>query len=315
MGTAALLAPALGLFLIVGVGVIYRTVMKRETITAFETIEVMIAFLLAACSLIYLGPPGSATGLGIFCVALSGAGYGVLGRFRLAEERRNNLVFASWSAALFLAGSLLCLPPMWQGPWLGAAAVAAAFTGARLRQFALEFHGVIFLLAAAALRGLLNQIFGALAGTMTALPGWDVWVVSVCAVLCYAVIEPFREEGWSRQAVSIVLAVLAVGAAAALTVQGLVGLVALKVMPGAHHTAFLRTLTVCTAAIALAYSGAHWRRMELTRIGYATLGLLAVKLVLEDLRHGHLGFIAASIFLFAITLIVVPRVGRLGQKV
>jgi hypothetical protein len=94
-----------------------------------------------------------------------------------------------------------------------------------------------------------------------------------------------------------------------------VGLTALKVIPEAHHLAFIRTLTVCTAAIALAFSGAHWRRMELTRIGYATLGLLALKLVFEDLRHGHLAFIAASIFLFAITLIVVPRVARMGQKV
>jgi hypothetical protein len=94
-----------------------------------------------------------------------------------------------------------------------------------------------------------------------------------------------------------------------------VGLTALKVIPGAHHVAFIRTLTACTAAIALAYGGAHWLRMELTRIGYATLALVAVKLLLEDLRHGHLAFIAGSIFLFAITLIVVPRVGRVGQRV
>jgi hypothetical protein len=112
----------------------------------------------------------------------------------------------------------------------------------------------------------------------------------------------------------LVFSVLAICAVAAFVVQGLVGLIALKVTPGAHHLAFIRTLTVCAAAIALAFSGAHWRRMELTRIGYATLGLLAVKLLLEDLRHGHLGFIAGSIFLFAITLIVVPRVARTGQK-
>jgi hypothetical protein len=68
------------------------------------------------------------------------------------------------------------------------------------------------------------------------------------------------------------------------------------------------------AALALAYSGAHWRRMELTRIGYATLVLAAAKLVLEDLRHGHLEFIAASIFLFAVTLMAVPRLARMGSR-
>jgi hypothetical protein len=36
--------------------------------------------------------------------------------------------------------------------------------------------------------------------------------------------------------------------------------------------------------------------------------------LLEDLRLGHLEFIAASIFLFAITLIAVPRLARIGQK-
>ncbi len=147
-----------------------------------------------------------------------------------------------------------------------------------------------------------------------AAPGLGVCLVLVCAVLCYVAIKPCAEKLWTRQALSIVFAALAIGAAAALLVQGLVGLTALKVIPGAHHLAFIRTLTACGAAIVLAYSGAHWRRMELTRIGYATLALLAVKLLLEDLRHGHLAFIAGSIFLFAITLIVVPRVGRMGQK-
>jgi hypothetical protein len=53
--------------------------------------------------------------------------------------------------------------------------------------------------------------------------------------------------------------------------------------------------------------------VELTRIGYAALALVAAKLVFEDLRLGHLEFIAASIFLFAVTLIAVPRIARLGH--
>ncbi len=108
-------------------------------------------------------------------------------------------------------------------------------------------------------------------------------------------------------------AVLATSAVTALVVQGLTGLVALRVIPGAHHMAFIRTLTICMATIGLAFGGAQWGRAELTKIGYAALGLLAVKLALEDLRHGRLAFIAASIFLFAITLIIVPRVGKVSR--
>jgi len=54
--------------------------------------------------------------------------------------------------------------------------------------------------------------------------------------------------------------------------------------------------------------------MELTRIGYAALALVAAKLVFEDMRQGHLEFIAASIFLFAVTLIAVPRIARMGPR-
>jgi hypothetical protein len=316
IGTATLLAPGLALFLILGVSLIYRTVLKKRRITVFETIQTMIAFLLAACSLIYFGPPASATALGMFCVALSGASYAAaFVHFDRAAEGRNYRVFATWSAALFLAGSLLCLPTLLQAPWLSAAAVAATFAGARLRRLALELHGVVFLLAAATISGLLNHIFGDLGGTHPGAPGFGIYLVSACTVLCYAATKPCQEESWRQQVLSIVFASLAIGAASALLVDGLLGLVALRVIPGAHHLAFIRTFTLCAAAIALAFSGPHWRRMELTRIGYATLALLAVKLVLEDLRNGHLEFIAASIFLFAITLIMVPRVARLGSKV
>jgi hypothetical protein len=43
--------------------------------------------------------------------------------------------------------------------------------------------------------------------------------------------------------------------------------------------------------------------------------LVAIKLVAEDLRHGHLAYIAASIFLVALTLIAAPRLARATQIV
>jgi hypothetical protein len=315
IGAGTLLAPGVALFVFFGVSLIYRTVLNGETITVFETIQTMIAFLLASCSLIYFGPPASAIALGIFSIVLAGACYtATFVRFDRDKERRNSLVFLTWSAALLLAGSLLCLPTLWQAPWLGVAAIAATYAGARLRRLALELHGVVFLLTAATISGLLNHILSALTGAMPGGPGWGICLVAACTVLCYAAIKPCPGESWKEQFVSLVFASLATVATAALVVEGLVGLIALKVIPGAHHLAIVRTLTVCMAAIALAFSGSRWRRKELTRIGYATLGLLAVKLVFEDLRIGHLTYIAASIFLFAITLILVPRVARMGQK-
>ena len=315
LGTAALLAPGFILFLIYAASVAYRTLFEQKKITFFETIQVMIAFLLAATGFLYFGPPAGTILLGVFCVALSAASYAaVYLSFDRMPERRNYQVFAAWSAALFLAGSLLCLPPMGQSACLGVAAVVATVLGARLSRPALEFHGMVFLLAAAVVSGVLSYVFLALAGTLAGAPAWSVYLVSACAVVSYVAVKPCSRETWKQHLFHFVSASLAFAAAAALLVNGLVGLTALRVIPEAHHLAFIRTLILCAAALALAYGGAHWRRMELTRMGYATLGLVAAKLVFEDLRHGHLEFIAAAIFLFAVTLIAVPRIARMGQK-
>jgi hypothetical protein len=316
LGIAALLAPGFILFLIYGVSVAFKTALLQQKITAFETVQTMIAFLLAASSLLYFEPRGGATSLGVICLILSTASYAaVFAFFDRVPERRNYRVFATWSAALLLAGSVLCLPPLWMAACLGMAAVGSTVLGVRLSRPALEFHGLVYLLATAVVSGLLEYAFRALAGTLPGAPAWSVCLVSACAILCYAAGKPCQRGLWKEQVLPIVSATLAIGATTALLVEGLMWLTALSVNPGAHHLAFIRTLTICVAALALAFSGAHWRRMELTRIGYATLVLVAAKLVFEDLRHGHLEFIAASIFLFAVTLIAVPRIARMGQKV
>jgi hypothetical protein len=109
-------------------------------------------------------------------------------------------------------------------------------------------------------------------------------------------------------------ALLAVCAIAALTAHGTLWMLSRGVNVAAFHVAFIRTLILCAIALALAFAGSRWRRLELKRIAYAALALVAAKLVFEDLRHGHMVFIAASIFLFALTLIGVPRLARAGDR-
>jgi hypothetical protein len=316
LGMAALLAPGFALFAFYGVSVAIKTAVRERQITVFETIQTMIAFLLAASSLLYFGPQGSERILGVICLVLSAASYAAV--FAVLDhlpERRNYHVLLTWSAALLLSGCLLCLPLFWASASLAVAAVAAAFLGVRLNRLSLQFHGLVYLLSAAAVSGLLSYAFLALAGTLPAAPSISICVVSAGAILCYATEKFCQPETRSQQLLRTVFAVVAIAAAAALLVQGLMALTALSLIPGAHHLAFIRTLAICVAALALAWGGAHWRRMELTRIGYATLVLVAAKLVFEDLRHGHLEFIAASIFVFAVTLIAVPRIARVGNRV
>lgn len=315
IGRVELIAPGALLFLLFGTGVIVQTILRRNPIPRFEAIQATIAFLLAVCGVMYFGPRASAMVLGILCLALSGAGYAAtLKRFDLECEPRNSLVFATWSGALFVAGSLMGLPAWLRAAWLGLAAPMAVFAGARMRRPALELHGAVFLLIAATISGLLLNLWGALASTMPGTPTWGIYLVSICTLVCYAASVIDRAGGWKTQAISIIFASLASAVAAALLVEGLVGATAVRMNVGAHHLAFFRTLTVCAVATGLAYGGSRWRRKELTRVAYAALVLLVVKLLVEDLRHGHLAFVAGSIFLFAVTLIAIPRVGRVGAK-
>jgi hypothetical protein len=229
-----------------------------------------------------------------------------------AVDGRNFHVFAAWAAGLFLAGSLLCLPPFWLAMCLGLAAIATTIFGTRLT---LRFHGLVFLLAASVASGLLGYIVHAHAGTTPAMLDTNVCIVSLCASLCYAVGKHLPQESWKPQLLHLATAALAVFALAALLVEVLLWLSPLRITSSAPYVAFIRTLILCVLALALAFTGSRQRRVELTRIAYATLGLVAAKLLFEDLRLGHLEYIAAAIFLFAITLIAVPRLAHKKKKV
>jgi hypothetical protein len=321
---AGLLLPACLLFLIYGASITLRTTLLRRKMTVFEAGQAMIAFLLAASSVLAFAPHNGTVVLGTVCLLFSAACYAAaFVLFGNADDGRNRQVFGAWAAGLLLAGCLLCLPPFWLAVCLGLAAMAATVLGVRLDAIApsraglrltLLYHGLVFLLTAAIASGLLAYAFDALAGAVPARLAATILVVAACAIVCYAAGKHDPQERWQLQALHLITAALAAVALAAFLVEGLAWLVALRTPPGAHHLALLRTLILCALALALASVGSRGRRIELTRLAYASLGLVAAKLLFEDMRLGHLEFIAASIFLFSIALIAVPRLARIGQK-
>ncbi len=141
-----------------------------------------------------------------------------------------------------------------------------------------------------------------------------VWIVACAAVLAYSAGTDKSDDGWSRQMLHLVPALLASSMLCALLVRGGVTFANFELPLDAHHIAFLRTLVISAMALCLAFAGSRWGRIAMTRLAYAALAFVAAKLLFEDLRHGHMEFIAGSIFLFAITLIAVPRLVRLGAK-
>lgn len=315
LGTLAMVLPASALFLIMAVSVVVRTAVLRRKITAFETFQSVITFFLWLITLLFLVPQVNSRIVGIICLVLAAACYvAAWGMFRPASELRNFHVFAVWSVLLLLSGIYLSLPPAWAIACLALASISSAVIAVRICCITLESHGIIYLTVAVAACGMLEYSFQALAGVMPAKVSWSVFLVSACALLCYIAAREREGEAWQQQALHLVPALFAVCAIAGLTAQGTLWLVALRIDPAAFHVAFIRTLILCAIAVALAFAGSRWRRPEMTRIAYGALAFVAAKLFFEDLRHGHMEFIAGSIFLFALTLIGVPRLARIGQR-
>jgi hypothetical protein len=314
LGPASLVAPACFLFLITVGSVVYKTAVLRRKITAFETVQSMVAFLLWMTSMMFLVPQVSGRIVGMICLLFAAACYAAAFRlFRGAPEPRNFHVFALWSAGLLLAGIPLSFPPAWAVALLALAAMGGAILAGRMCCITLECHGIIYLTAAALSCGLLEFSFQALAGTMPAKVAWSIPLVAGCALFCYGAAREREREAWQQQALHLVSALLAVCAVSALAAQGALRLLALGITPDVFHVALVRTLVLCAVALALAFAGSRWERPEMRRIAYASLGLLAIKLLFEDLRYGHLEFIAASIILFALALIAVPRLARVRR--
>ena len=319
VSTPELLALGCILFLIYGASIVFRTMWLRQKIKVFEIGQTVIAFLLAAFSVLRFGTtagaPAVSVMLGAFCLLFSAACYtAAYAYFDRYHEERNYHVYATWSGALFLAGSFLCLPPLLLTLCLSVAAIVATLLGVRASRLTLEFHGLAYLAAAAYASGLLDYAGRALAGTFPAAPGWMVWIVAASAIPCYRVIGHFRTERWNQRLLQLLSAILAVAAVSTFLVSLLVWLAELGMTPGASHVAVIRTLITCGVALALAFSGSRWQRAELVWIAYGTLALVTAKLLFEDLQHGHPGSTAVSIFLYAVALILVPRMARVGRR-
>jgi len=311
IGTAVLIAIPGVLFLLAAAGVVFRTVVLGKRITAFDSTQAVLAFLLAGCGPLLVIPNASPRVVGVICLVFASACYAAAFRiFRGDASRRNFRVFTLWSAALTLAGAVLTFPQSWAASALALAAVVCIAVARRLNCIALQAHAVLYLAVAASTSGLLTYAVQSLAGVMPSTVSPADLLVSACALVCYASVREREGENWQWQLLHLVLAALTISVISALITHATLSLAALFLSTSDFHIAFLRTLALCCIALALAFAGARWCRPQMRRIAYAVLAFVAAKLVFEDLRHGHLAFIAASIFLFALTLIAVPRLAR-----
>lgn len=312
---AALTVPACLLFGVYGAGVAVDAFHHQNRISVFAAVQAMTAFLIAAAAVLYFAPEHGPAILGVFCLVLSASMFtGSFHYLRRLKDRRNLRVFSAWSSALLLAGSLWALPRPSAAIVLAGAGLAATWLAPQIEPDILELQSDVYLLAATIISALPQYVFNVVAGSLPDRPALSTMAVCVCIGAAYLLEREATRTTWRRTIIRFIPALLAVCALIALLVHSVLGAVSLVISLEVHHIAFFRTLTICLAALCLAFGGSRWARVELTRLAYVALAFIAAKLVFEDLRHGHMEFIAGSIALFAIALIAVPRLVRLGNK-
>jgi len=312
LNVAALIAPASILFALNASAVSVRVFVRKNTITFLDIFQLVIAFALAATSALYFAPLRAPTALGISCFVLSTAAYAAAFHLlRSRRDRRNFRVFALWSAALLIAASLWALPHAGSAILMALASTAAVYLSRRIEPKMLQFHGALFLLIAVLTTGLPLYLYDCMAGTPPHSPSPAVLVLAICAAAAVVVSPPSQDGFWNR-ALYLFPPLVSICASTALLVHAALAIAAAFMILEAQHIAFLRTLTISAAALVIAFGGSRLHRNALTHLAYVALAFLAAKLFFEDLRHGHMEFIAASIGLFAITLMATPKLVRMG---
>jgi hypothetical protein len=306
--TAVLLTLPSLTFLIYGASIAFRTIVLRQRIARFEISQASMTFLLAAYGWFAFAPARLAW-FGALCWILCVACYAAATlSFDCLPDQRNHYVYASWGLALLLVGSFLILPSSVMPIFLKLASILAMMAGVQVARVMLGFHSLIYLLAAAFVSGLLQYIGQALAGVCPGAPGSRLWIVALSVFACCIIAGRLGRQALQQRLLRLLHAILAVGVAAAFLVSAFVRLAAIGMSPQGSYVAVVRTFVTCALALGLACAGARWQRTELVWTAYGVLAFVTVKLLLEDLRLGHPGSAAISIFLYAVALIVVPRV-------
>ena len=311
VSTSVISALCLALLAIYGGSIGIRSFVLRHRITLFEIGQGVLVFVLASFGVMRAthGLAGEALGV-VFLMLAAVCYWGALLRFVNDEQSRNRRVSATWAAALLLAGSFLIFPVSLQVPFLCLAAVAAVLLYTRSGKLSLGMHASFYLAAAAAVSPLPNYVRSALAGTVPAAPDWSVLIVSVSAVLCYAIGSRKTEGQTKRRLLWVVPAALIGFTGAALIVVAVAWLAVGRMELEASRLSVVRTVVNCALALALGFLGSRWKRIELGWVAYAAVAFGTLKLLFEDLRFGNAASLVVSLLFYGLILILLPRLIR-----
>ncbi len=298
---------SLALLAIYGASIAVRSFWLRRRITVFEMVQGVLAFVIASFCAIRATHGSIVPALDGFFLLLSAACYwGALFRFTDKKDTRNRRVYATWAAALLIAGTLF-FPHVLQVLFLCAAALASAFAYVRTDKFSLGLHVTAFLLAAAIVSPFPAYVLNALSGSAPPAPPWSVWLVAIVAAVCYATGSPFTKNGWKLRMLWLVPSLLTSLAVAGLAIGVIVWLASGHVEVAASRLSVVRTIVICALALSLGSLTSRWNRRELGWVAYAAVAFGTLKMLFEDLRLGNPTSLVFSLLFYGLILILLPK--------
>ena len=296
----------------------WRMLQQRRVINAFEGVQTALVLIIGfgGAVRIALASGSGAQALGCSALAAGLGCYGAAFPFVADQEevRANFNFFTSLGLIFLLLGSPVLLPLPLYGLLAALLGLTATALGLRFRRTVLIMQGALCLGLATAASGLLLAALRAFlvpAQAIGALPG-AAWVVLAALLTSAVLIELQRPvEGFPLR---LRVVVFLVGTLSVLATAGAASILALQVggapLAKPAQLAFLRTLVLSAAAVALALHSRHCPGGVLRLLAYPILALAVLKFLLEDLPLGRPMMLFLAFMCLGAALILVPRLGK-----
>ena len=267
------------LFAVFAGSAVWRTLIRRQTFTIRGIAQTCAAFALGVGGALYL--TRAALPIGMFTIIAGAACYAIA--IGINAPPRNRHVYATFGALLLTGGAFLLFSGVPLIAIWSAMAIGICWTAFG------RIHAPAFLWLAAVVSGVAastaSQLF---ADGSTPSPLRAAAIVLISAAICYLKLSRTADP-WPALFVATAFLWTAAGVAAS---QG-AGAVALLLF-----------------AVLLAWSGARWRKPELTWLMYAAMTLAAAKILFRDFSRENTMTLVVSLLFYGATLILLPRILR-----
>jgi len=301
--------------------IVIRTLIRGRDVIPFEVVQSIAALAVGFGGAVYVA---RATGFGAIALALTNLAFGVscygvafVFVARRQGLRRNFYFYTSLALILVLVSTNVLLESSRLALTWASLGVLTSWLAWRVGRIALSLHGAVYVIAGAAVSGLLLAATDALVGPVTV--AWSPFsptslIVLAAIGVCWLMPIAPAAESWgvySRLPRLIIIVALAWSLGGWIIA---VAVPALSSSPGggaeAGIVATVRTSILALAALALAWIGRQDRFREAGWLLYPLLVAGGLKLLVEDLPHSKPATLFLALALYGGALIAAPRLAH-----